>query len=372
MDDLRDVSARISDSFPGADTPANVAKILDTLGNERLLALVVPEELGGRGGSLRDAVRVVFDISKASASAGLICAMHFSQLLCLVRHARGSSYLHNQLQDLAARQGLIASVTSEANVNGDIFGSQCVISSDKDNHVLEKKAPNISYANTAESFLVTALDLSGSKPIQRLVYCGKEQTELTLIHENKFMGLQGIVNGAYDLRSTVEDGAVFEEAYPVIARETMTPTTHLLWASVWSGIAARILEKTRSFISRELATNDAVHSEMELRHSALVNKHHVINTLIRSALDTWEAEGASGSIFQNGAQYNRLKVVSSEQLNEICYQALPICGLHGYVEQGPYSLSQHIRDALSAPLMVSNHRLTRYTAGLERFISESP
>lgn len=74
---------------------------------------------------------------------------------------------------------------------------------------------------------------------------------------------------------------------------------------------------------------------------------------------------------QASARINRLKIIASQLVNEICDGVLRICGLRGYARGGPYSLAEEIGDALSAPLMVCNYRLMANNASVERFVDES-
>ena len=71
------------------------------------------------------------------------------------------------------------------------------------------------------------------------------------------------------------------------------------------------------------------------------------------------------------ARINRVKVVCSRLLNEICLGALGIIGIRGYATGGPYSLAEPLADALSAPIMVSNYRLSMNNAKIEGFVEET-
>jgi acyl-CoA dehydrogenase len=56
-------------------------------------------------------------------------------------------------------------------------------------------------------------------------------------------------------------------------------------------------------------------------------------------------------------QLNHLKLASSEQVADICTQALRIVGTTGYRNDSPYSITRHLRDAHSAALMIGNQRI---------------
>jgi acyl-CoA dehydrogenase len=55
--------------------------------------------------------------------------------------------------------------------------------------------------------------------------------------------------------------------------------------------------------------------------------------------------------------YNALKVGASELVLRITDIALRICGIQGYMEEGEFYLSRHIRDAHSAMVMVNDDRI---------------
>ena len=54
---------------------------------------------------------------------------------------------------------------------------------------------------------------------------------------------------------------------------------------------------------------------------------------------------------------NNLKISVSDGVVQVIQQALMICGIAGYRNDSPYSVGRHLRDALSAALMVSNDRI---------------
>ena len=63
------------------------------------------------------------------------------------------------------------------------------------------------------------------------------------------------------------------------------------------------------------------------------------------------------------AAYNTL-LIPSEQAPRICQGALGVCGIAGYKNDTPYSVGRHLRDTLSACLMVANERIHQTNARL--------
>jgi len=52
-----------------------------------------------------------------------------------------------------------------------------------------------------------------------------------------------------------------------------------------------------------------------------------------------------------------LKVQASELAVETVMHAMRACGLSGYRNDGEFSIGRHLRDILSAPIMINNDRI---------------
>jgi acyl-CoA dehydrogenase len=61
---------------------------------------------------------------------------------------------------------------------------------------------------------------------------------------------------------------------------------------------------------------------------------------------------------------NALKISASETAPQICTAALGICGMVGYKNDTPFSVGRHLRDSLSAALMIANDRIHATNAAL--------
>ncbi len=67
--------------------------------------------------------------------------------------------------------------------------------------------------------------------------------------------------------------------------------------------------------------------------------------------------GARKSPVGLGAKFYMLKVEASEMAVSIALGAMRACGLSGYRNDGDYSISRALRDALSSPIMINNDRI---------------
>jgi acyl-CoA dehydrogenase len=63
-------------------------------------------------------------------------------------------------------------------------------------------------------------------------------------------------------------------------------------------------------------------------------------------------------------RFNNLKIAAADQAPRVCQGALEVCGIMGYRNGTPYSVGRHLRDSLSASLMIANERIHQTNAGL--------
>ena len=63
-------------------------------------------------------------------------------------------------------------------------------------------------------------------------------------------------------------------------------------------------------------------------------------------------------------RFNNLKIAASEQAPRVCQGAMGVCGIVGYKNDTPFSVGRHLRDTMSASLMIANERIHMTNAGL--------
>ena len=63
-------------------------------------------------------------------------------------------------------------------------------------------------------------------------------------------------------------------------------------------------------------------------------------------------------------RFNNLKIAASEQAPRVCQGALGVTGIMGFKNDTPFSVGRHLRDSMSACLMVANERIHQTNASL--------
>ena len=342
------------------------AEAIQAFRQQGLMGLLVPDGPGGAGASLSDTLHVCRILGQACGSSALIYAMHQIQVACLIAGAADNDWHRSFLKRIERDQLLLASVTSEVGIGGNIRASICAPDYCGDRVTLTKHSSAISYGEHADALLVTARrsqDASSSDQI--LIVAEREDTVLTETSRWDTLGMRGTDSKAFDVTLSVDRSQIVPMPFSDIAQHTMLPTSHLLWGGVWLGIAAVAAEKARSLLRRQAQNDPGVVSPGALRFEKAAS----LLATMRSRLDAAVAEYMADGVADCDAlplgfltEVNALKVTMSELAVEVVQHAMMICGLSGYKCGTPYSIGRHLRDVQSAPLMVNNDRIVANTA----------
>jgi acyl-CoA dehydrogenase len=338
----------------------------EALREESFLSVLIPTELGGRGVTVGQVADIVFQLGRHCASTAMIFAMHQIQVASIVRHGR-SPFFRDYLADVAERQLLLASATTEIGVGGDVRTSVCTVERDAAGDIhLEKLAPVISYGEHADGILATARRSPESPPNdQVLVLCRSPGLTLEPISGWDTLGFRGTCSLGF--RLVAEGGAelILDDAYGDISSRTMLPVSHILWSSVWLGLATSAVDKARHFVRTEARKKPGITPPSALRLAELLAQLQRMEELVRGTARQYDEmchdlDALDGMGF--AITMNSLKVSTSTLVVEIINRAMAICGMAGYREDSPYSLGRTLRDAHGAAVMVNNDRINSNTA----------
>ena len=348
------------------------AETLSALRAARLLSAPVPRQLGGDGCGIRELAEICATLARSCGSSGMVLAMHYVQVACLVRHGSGDAFLRGYLAELVREQRLVGSMTSENGTFGEMRASLCAVQRGQGRFALKKDATTGSYCAEADAILVTARrgpDVPETDQV--LVLLRRGDYRLTATGRWDAMGMRGTCSPGFQLDSSGDEAQILPCPFADIAAQTMVPYSHVLWASVWWGIAADALARAAQRV-RDLAQHNPGHlpgNAVALAAASAESQTLRHNWMTLAAeLDALEAEGAAGRSALGSIGWalklNHLKVAASEAAPRIVHQALQVTGILGYKNDTAYSVTRHYRDVLSASLMISNGRILSRSASM--------
>ena len=334
------------------------------------LGWYVPQKFGGLELDVGDLAKATFELARRCSATGMIFAMHQIQAASLVHHVRDSGELALYLRRLVEEQRLIASVTSEVGVGGDLRRSIACLEPHSSLLSFEKKASAISYGVYADDLLITLRrSATAEHGDQVLVLAHSSDVELQQSGDWDALGMRGTCSPGFLIKGTCRAEQVLKTPFSAIASDTMVPFSHILWAHVWLGIATEAFDRGQKFV-RMLArqtpgTTPTCASHLVDLSIRLAQFRALASEATREYSAILESDDRSElSSIAYAVRINNLKIAASEAVVEVCGGALRVCGFAGYKNDGPYSVGRHLRDAHSAALMIANDRLVVTNAAL--------
>ena len=344
---------------------------IDALRQSHVLSAAIPRDLGGAGLGLEQLAMLCAELGQGCGSSAMVLAMHYIQLACIARHGRESDTLMEFLSEAARHQYLLASITSEVGTFGKTRTSICALQRDGGRFRLDKEATTGSYCAHADAILVTcrrAPDAAASDQV--LVLVRKSDYELKQTTSWDTLGMRGTCSPGFSLKSAGDARQVVPGSFADSSAQSMVPYSHVLWASLWWGIAAAAVGRAAEFVR---AAARKTPGEIPPTATALADVSRQLQMLrlswqgVARDFDAVDARPEGRQLFLSmpwALRFNDLKISMSEATPQIVHQALQIIGILAYKNDTKFSLGRHYRDALSGALMISNERIAASSASM--------
>jgi acyl-CoA dehydrogenase len=334
-------------------------KAIDAARKERLLGAQIPVEFGGDGASISEIADMCYVLGRACASTGMVFAMHQTKIACLVRHGIGGDWHERFLRRVACEQLLLASSTTEGQNGGNIRFSSAAVERTGAEISLVRDATVISYGAEADGIVTIARradGASGSDQVLLAITKDNYQLEPTLAWET--LGMRGTCSAGFKLTFKGSADQIFPEPYERIHAQTMTPVAHLCWSSVWAGIAAAAVERAQLFVRKAARASGGQMPPAAAHFTQARMSLAKLRALIAANMDDFARhDGPALRSLEFQSSINLLKVQASEMAVETVMHAMRTCGLAGYRNDGEFAIGRHLRDVLSAPIMINNDRI---------------
>ena len=373
LEAVRKVAAEVASAHaPDVDAKARFPiETLAALREYHVLSAPVPRELGGAGCNLQELAQMCATLGQYCGSSAMVLAMHYIQVACLARHGMDSEWFRQYLRDMVRRQDLLASMTSEVGTFGDTRSSICAVRRSDGRFQLDKDATTGSYCAHADAILVTCRrDEQAASSDQVLVLVRREDATIRQTTSWDTLGMRGTCSPGFKLASSGDAAQILPGAFADSSAQTMVPYSHVLWASLWWGIAAGAVNKAATFVRGQARQNPGTVPPTAGRLAEVSVQLQTLKQNWLSAAKDFDALGDGPQAREElssmawALRLNNLKIACSEQAPEIVQRALKIVGILGYKNDSPFALGRHLRDSLSGALMISNDRIAAKNASM--------
>jgi len=335
------------------------------------LSALIPAEYGGGGVSLEAVARGCYELGRRCSATAMVFAMHQIQVGTIVRHLDGAPWFEEYLAEVARDQRLIASVTSEIGTGGDMARSIAAVTPGDDGLLsLVKQAPTCSYGGHCDDLFTTVRrspDADGSDQV--MVLHRASETDMKPAGTWDTIGMRGTCSPGFVVTASFRSEQILAAPFSTLMNESIVPLSHVLWSHVWLGIATDAFERGRAFVRAAARRKPGEPVPAAHSLSRVMSELTMLKAEVESALAdfvAWSEEpgrerlGTMGSVLR----FNNLKLAASEQAPRICMAVLEVIGIAAYKNDSPFGVGRHLRDTLSARLMVANERLHTIDAGL--------
>jgi acyl-CoA dehydrogenase len=337
------------------------SEAFEEIRRQQLLGIMVPKSLDGEGASLAEIVDVCYTLGQTCGSTALIYAMHQIKMACIVRHIRCNAAIEKILRRVAADQLLLASSTTEGQTGGNVRASEAAIGREGDLVTLERKATVISYAMEADGIVTTARraeDAAASDQVLLLIL--KSDYTLERLQGWDTLGMRGTHSEGFTLKVRAPADQLLVEPYEKIHAQTMVPYAHLTWGAVWAGIAAAATAKAQAFVRHAMRQSNGSMPPGAAHVTQAVSSLRTLRGVLSAALQRYE-DIMNDDKAVTAIEFQSLITLTKVQVSELALatvmSALRACGLSGYRNDVEFSIGRHLRDILSAPLMINNDRI---------------
>jgi acyl-CoA dehydrogenase len=185
------------------------------------------------------------------------------------------------------------------------------------------------------------------------------------------MGMRGTCSPGFKLAARGPEAQIIPGSFADSSAQTMVPYSHILWSSLWWGIAADAVARASEFVRAAARRNPGTVPPTAMRLAEVSTRLQAMRHNWLSLATEFDALGARGpegmqELLSIGwaLKLNNLKIGASRAAPQIVHAALQITGILGYKNDSPFSLGRHYRDVLSASLMISNDRIASKNASM--------
>jgi acyl-CoA dehydrogenase len=367
---------RVAEEFaaPNADVVDREARFpaetIAGLRAEGALSAFIPTELGGGGVAFETIAAACFELGRRCGASAMVFAMHQIQVATIVRHLDQAPWFESYLRDVVAEQRLIASVTSEVGTGGDMGSSIASVEPAGEGiGRFEKQAPTVSYGAYADDLLTTLRRAPDAEPGDQVcVLTSKDQHTLEPTGSWDPLGMRGTCSPGNVVRAELPLEQVLPTQFARVMNESMVPISHILWSHLWLGISTDAFERARAFVRAAAKRKPGEPLPAAIRLSELMSELSLLRAEVscglREFIEASAGDRARLSEMASILRFNNLKIAASEQAPRVCQGALGVCGIVGFKNDTPFSVGRHLRDTLSACLMVANERIHQTNASL--------
>jgi acyl-CoA dehydrogenase len=340
---------------------------IDALREAGGLGAFLGSEHGGPGISFEAIAHACFELGRRCGASAMVFAMHQIQVISMARHREGHPFFDEYLRRVVAEQRLVASATSEVGKGGNMGISIAALEPVGDGLVrFVKEGPTVSYGAYADDLFTTVRRSPDAEPSDQVaVLSMNDQHELEQKGTWDPFGMRGTCSPGFVVSATVPEGQALP--FTDLGPQSMVPVSHVLWSQLWLGVATDAFDRSRAFVKASAKRTPGSTPPAATVLSHVMSELQMLRAEVNQGLADYVGRMDDRewlSTMQAVLRFNNLKLAASEQAPRICQGAMGVSGIVGFKNDTPFAVGRHLRDTMSACLMIANERIHQTNAGL--------
>ena len=352
--------------FPGGDDRWRCA-------SERALSAFIPRSSAAAGSPSRRLAAACFELGRRCGASAMVFAMHQIQVVTIVRHLEDAPWFEDYLRDVASR--------AAPDRLGDLRGRHRRRHGSLDRRrdagrgrrlQLREAGADRQLRRVRRRPADHAAPRSGRRarrPGGR-AHAHASRPRSSRPAPGTRSACAARARPGYVVRAEFAPEQVLATPFPKVSNESMVPVSHILWSHLWLGIATDAFDRARAFVRAAakrtpgetaagrpppVAPDErAVAAARRGRLGAARVRRRLRRARPRAALDDGARRCASTTSRSPPPSRRRASARARSG----------VCGIMGFKNDTPFSVGRHLRDTMSARLMVANERIHQTNASL--------
>ncbi len=342
-------------------------EIFDKLGEEGFFKLMIPKEMGGEGGTIKDHSQVCQGLAESCATVGLCYMMHNVALMCIL--GRGSEELKKKIVgEVINERKFCALAYSELGTGTHFYKPELNIKHVDGGAVLSGKKSMVTSAEYASYYLVLAPSKKEGEIDNWVVPLGSEGLKFEMENWHG-MGMRGNASCPMELNDVHLDelykigewGSGLDQVFSIVA-----PFFILGLASVYSGLGRAISRAAVEHATARKYPDGSSLANIETVQIHLAKIYNRVNAA--AALTAHAADKAVRGDADAVVDIIAARIAASEAAIETSIDAMRVGGGKAYNKSGP--IERLMRDAYASQIMAPS--VDVLTIWLGKLITDQP
>lgn len=342
-------------------------EIFDKLGEEGFFKLMIPKEMGGDGGTIKDHSEVCMALAESSASVGLCYMMHNVALMCIL--GQGSDELKNKItKEVVDNKKICALAYSEFGTGTHFYIPEMKIEHKENSAILNGSKSMVTSAEYASYYLVLVPSKKEGEIDNWVVPIEKEGVSFEMKNW-KGMGMRSNASCPMVLKDVElenlyrigEWGSGQDQVFSIVA-----PYFILGLASVYSGLGKAISKAANEHAMKRVYPSGQSLANIETVQIHLAKIYNRVSAAV--CYTNYAAEKAERKDSDAVVDIIGARVAASEAAIETSVNAMRVAGGKGYNKQGP--IERYMRDAYASQIMAPS--VDVLTIWLGKLITDQP